>query len=161
MRKKNSVKKKKKHCRLLLGYCPFSACTGSRYSNLYRNTEAGKAGLARGACHDTNFVSWLGAAFVSQYGCDTGWDMATVCHDTTLGAATCAAARDMACAHGLGAGCFTIQHATRPARLAIWPGSTTTRQGMACDTAPCAPRYSPTRATTRRCACNLSAVRAA
>ena len=44
---------KKKRCRLLLGYCPFSACTGSRYSNLYHDTEAGKAGLgaARGPRH--------------------------------------------------------------------------------------------------------------
>ena len=49
--KKND--EKKKDCRLLLGYCPFSACTRSRYSNLYRDAKAGKAGLgvARGPRH--------------------------------------------------------------------------------------------------------------
>ena len=60
MRKK-CVKKKKKRCRLLLGYCPFSACTGSRYNNLYRDIEAGKAGLgaARGPRHGQDSATSL------------------------------------------------------------------------------------------------------
>ena len=53
--------------------------------------------------------------------------MATVCHDTVLGAATRAIVRDTACAHGLGAGCVAIQPVTQPARPA-------TRHGQDCDT---------------------------
>ena len=75
----------------------------------------------QGACHDTNFVSQLGTAFVSQYGCDTGCDTAMVGHDTALGAATLAAARDTARTHGLGAGCVVIQPATRPPMPATRP----------------------------------------
>ena len=172
---------KKKGAVRLQGYCPFSACTESRYSNLYHDTWLGRRGLgsARGprhgracatirpseghdkadlcagraaartrawpsqrACHDTNFVSWLGAAFVSQYGCDTGCDTATVRHDTTLGAARHAVARDKARAHGLGAGCVAIQPATRPARLATRPSSATIRPGRG-------PRHDPADATTQ------------
>ena len=66
-------------------------------------------------CHDTNFVSWLGAAFVSQYGCDIGCDTTTVRHYTTLRATTHTEARDTAPAHGLSAGCVAIQPMTRPA----------------------------------------------
>ena len=44
------------------GDCPFE----SRYNGLYLDTKAGKASLARGTCHDTNFVSWLEAAVVLQ-----------------------------------------------------------------------------------------------
>ena len=51
----------------------------------------------QGACHDTNFVSWLGAAFVLQYGCDTSCNTDTVRHDTALGAATRLVVRDTAC----------------------------------------------------------------
>ena len=45
--------RKKKHCSLLLGYCPFSACIRSRYNNLYRDIVVGKAGLGdtRGPRH--------------------------------------------------------------------------------------------------------------
>ena len=45
-----------------MGYCPFE----SRYNGLYHDTKARKASLARRTCHDTNFVSWLGAAVVTQ-----------------------------------------------------------------------------------------------
>ena len=80
--------------------------------------QRARAWFDQGACHDTNFVLWVGAAFVSQYGCDTSCDTATVRHDTTLGAATPAAARDTARSHGLGARCVAIQPATRPGRPA-------------------------------------------
>ena len=49
-------KKKCAETKLERGYCPFE----SQFKGLYRDTKAGKASLARGACHDTNFVSWLG-----------------------------------------------------------------------------------------------------
>ena len=63
-----------------------------------------RAWPGQGVCHDTNFVLWLGAAFVSQYGYDTGCDTTTVRHDKTLEAATRATARDTARVHGLSAG---------------------------------------------------------
>ena len=52
MKKKNDEKKKKGAGRLL-GYCPFSVCTGSRYNNLYRHTGLGRLALAQGIGHDT------------------------------------------------------------------------------------------------------------
>ena len=53
-----------------------------------KNRACGSARVwpGQGACHNTNFISWLGGggggggAFVSQYSCDT----TTVRHDTTL-----------------------------------------------------------------------------
>ena len=48
--------RKKKGARRLLGYCPFSVCTGSRYSNLYRDTGLGRLAWAyrdTGLGHDT------------------------------------------------------------------------------------------------------------
>ena len=48
-----------------VGLLPIFSMHWVTIQQLYRDTEAGKAGLARGACHDTNFVSWLGAAFLS------------------------------------------------------------------------------------------------
>ena len=55
MKKKNDGKKKKEKesAGRLLGYCPFSVCTGSRYSNFYRDTGLGRLAWAQGIGHDT------------------------------------------------------------------------------------------------------------
>ena len=92
-----------------------SACAGHATARLC-------AWPGQGVCHDTNFVSGLGAAFVLQYGYDTSYDTATVSHDTARGAATCTT-------HGLGAACVAIQPATRPARPATWPARLVTQPG--------------------------------
>ena len=123
----------------------------SRYKALYHDRIKG---LAAGGCvtiqslyRDRRAV-WL--ASVSRYNRlyrdmrRLGSYVVIQCCDT--------ASHRLQHAHGLGAGCVVIQLATRQARLATQPGSTTTWQGMACDTAPCAPRYSPLRATTQRSA---------
>ena len=105
------------------GHAHDTAWQGHNTIGLHARCAAARAGAwpGQGACHNTNFVSWLGAAFVSQYGCDTGCDMATVRHDTALGPATRAATRNTARTHGLGVGCVAIQPATRPPMPATRP----------------------------------------
>ena len=91
MGKKNSVKKKKKkRCRLLLGYCP----TRSRYNQLYRDIAVMGVQFGWGACHDTigcivtggGLTSWW---IVSRYTVlyrDRGEGLAAgeLCHDTVF-----------------------------------------------------------------------------
>ena len=105
----------------------------------------------QGACHDTNFVSWLGAAFVLQYGCDTSCNTDTVRHDTALGAATRLVVRDTACAHGLGAGCVAIQPVTRPARLRHAHARPRYGRGGGHDMAQRTPRHGAVRAAWAQC----------
>ena len=88
--------KKKKRCRLLLGYCPFLACPGSRYNSCIVTQRLGRLAWPGGRVTIQTLYRGSGEAFVSQYGCDTSCDMATVRHDTALRVATCAVACDTA-----------------------------------------------------------------
>ena len=72
MKKKND---EKKGAGRLLGYCPFSVCTGSRYNNLYRDTGLGRLAWARvRGTHGRPRYGWLGH--------NTAHDTAKGGHDT-------------------------------------------------------------------------------
>ena len=59
----------------LPGYCPFLACTGSRYNNLYRDTGLGRLAWARvRGAH--------GRPRYGRLGHDTGHDTTKGGHDT-------------------------------------------------------------------------------
>ena len=69
-----------------------------RYRPRYGRPASRACGNARawpgqGACHDTNFVSWLGAAFVSLMAAIQAATRSRVHHDTALGATILAAQR--------------------------------------------------------------------
>ena len=132
MKKKRLCEKKKKSCREL-EWATAQFPVWVTILELYRDTTfLGTATRAMTRLATPTIRPWQG--------CDT----ATVRHDTALGAATHAAARDTARAHGLGAGRVAIQPMTRP-------GSATIRLGRG-------PRHGSTDATTWRPA---RAVRAA
>ena len=56
MKKKKEMnekkKKRKSSCRLLLGYCPFVACTGSRYNSCIVTQRLGRLAWAQPGGHD-------------------------------------------------------------------------------------------------------------
>ena len=69
MKQNEEEEKKTKGPRRLLGYNPFSACTRSRYSNLYRDTGLGRLSLAR-------VWGTHGRPIYGRLGHDTGHDTA-------------------------------------------------------------------------------------
>ena len=114
----------------------------------WATTQCGRATIRPGArdttCsaygwelgRDTKIVLWLrGGRTRVAIQCNHGLRYDAKCPATRRrGAATCAAARDTARAHGLGAGCVAIQPASRPARAATWLARLATRSATSHDT---------------------------
>ena len=120
------MNEKKKRCRLLLGYCPFLACTGSRYSSCIVTQRLGR-------------LAWPGGRVTIQT-LYRGWGRLLYCNMAAIQATTrprCATIRRLGLQHArqrarMALVLGVLRYSLRHGRLGLKHVQARTRHGRAC-----------------------------